>query len=66
MPRKSVADREEILAHPIILRMNGATFKRLEKLLAESSCKSIGEVARKILTDGGTGADQKGTQVHRD
>ncbi|RZM18427.1 MAG: mobilization protein [Pedobacter sp.] len=52
MPRKPVADREEILVHPIIIRVNDATYKRLEKLLEESSCKSIGEVARKILTGG--------------
>ena len=51
MPRKPVTDREEILVHPIILRLNDATYKRVEKLLEESSCKSIGEVARKILTD---------------
>jgi hypothetical protein len=52
MPRKPVADREEILVHPIIIRVNDATYKRLEKLLDQSSCKSIGEVARKILTKG--------------
>lgn len=52
MPRKPAADKDELLVHPIILRVNGATYKRLEKLLAESSCKSIGEVARKILTGG--------------
>ena len=52
MPRKPAADKDELLAHPIIIRVNGATYKRLEKLLEQSSCKSIGEVARKILTGG--------------
>lgn len=52
MPRKPAADRNEILVHPIILRVNQATYTRLEKLLAQSSCKSIGEVARKILNGG--------------
>jgi len=50
MPRNKAVDQERLLVHPIILRVNDATQKRLEKLLSESNCKSIGEVARKILT----------------
>lgn len=50
MPRNKAKDQEGLLVHPIILRVNDATQKRLEKLLEESNCKSIGEVARKILT----------------
>jgi|GEM_PF-324902 len=49
MPRKPETDRAGLLIHPIIIRVDGATYRRLEKLLAESSCRSIGEVARKIL-----------------
>jgi hypothetical protein len=49
MGRTKYKAREELLNHPIILRVNEAVFKRLEKLVAESSCQSVGEVARKIL-----------------
>lgn len=50
MPRNKAKDQDSLLVHSIILRVNDATKKRLEKLLQESNCKSIGEVARKILT----------------
>lgn len=50
MPRNKAKDQDSLLVHPIILRVNDATQKRLDKLLKESNCKSIGEVARKILT----------------
>jgi len=49
MGRKKVKDREKLLVHLIRLRVDDATMKRLEKLLAESSCRSIGEVGRKLL-----------------
>ena len=49
MARKPIANKEELLAHLVTIRVSGATMKRLEKLLDESSCRSIGEVARKIL-----------------
>ena len=49
MARKPLADKEELLAHLVTIRVSRATLKRLEKILAESSCRSIGEVARKIL-----------------
>ena len=50
MGRKPIPNQQELLLHPIIIRVNDATQKRLEKLLEESSCQSIGEVARKILS----------------
>lgn len=49
MARKPIADKEELLVHLVTIRVSGATLKRLEKILSESSCRSIGEVARKIL-----------------
>ena len=49
MPRKKLANPEEILSKPIIIRVTEAVFKRLEKLQKESDCGSVGEVARKIL-----------------
>lgn len=49
MPRKKARNREELLTHPIIIRINEPLFKRLEKLVEESDCWSIGEVARRIL-----------------
>lgn len=51
MARKPIADKEELLVHLVTIRVSGATLKRLEKILSESSCRSIGEVARKILNN---------------
>ncbi len=50
MTRKKTEKRDELLTHPIILRVTQTVFKRLEKLQQESSCQSVGEVARKILS----------------
>lgn len=50
MTRKRAEKREELLTHPIILRVTETVFKRLEKLQQESNCQSVGEVARKILS----------------
>ncbi|WP_419803306.1 mobilization protein [Mucilaginibacter sp.] len=50
MGRTKYKAAEELLNHPIILRVNETVFKRLEKLVTESSCQSVGEVARKILS----------------
>lgn len=50
MPRKKLANPDQLLTRPIVIRVDEATFKRLEKLARESDCQSIGEVARKILT----------------
>lgn len=50
MPRKKAEKRDELLTHPIILRVTETVFKRLEKLQQESNCQSVGEVARKILS----------------
>jgi hypothetical protein len=43
-------EKEELLTHPIIFRVTGTTFKKLEKIQQESNCQSVGEVARKIIS----------------
>ena len=51
MPRKKYDNPEDVLTHPIVLRVTKTEFERLEKLAAESNCRTIGEVARKILSN---------------
>ncbi|RZJ76933.1 MAG: plasmid mobilization relaxosome protein MobC [Flavobacterium sp.] len=51
MPRKKAKDQEQILTHPIIIRVTKTVFDRLEKKREESDCGTIGEVARKILSN---------------
>ncbi len=50
MPRKP-ADPEQVLGHPIIIRVNASTWNKLNKLREQSDCTTIGEVARRILTN---------------
>lgn len=50
MGRKKASDQTELLIHPLIIRINQQTFDRLEKLLRDSGCRSMGEVARNILS----------------
>lgn len=50
MPKKKTKNPEQLLSHPIIIRVNETTFKRLEKIQTHSNCQSIGEVARNILS----------------
>ncbi len=49
MSRKKTKEPEELLSHNLIIRVNEATFKRLEKLHKESHSASMAEVARRIL-----------------
>ena len=49
MSPKKTKEPEELLSHNLIIRVNEATFKRLEKLHKESHYASIAEVARRIL-----------------
>lgn len=49
MARKPVANKEDLLVNLVTVRVSDATLKRMEKLLEDSSCRSIGEVARKLL-----------------
>lgn len=60
MSRKKAADRQELLTCPIRTRVTETVFKRLEKISKESDCRSVGEVARKILSK------EKITLFHRD
>lgn len=50
MSRKKTKNPEQLLSHPIIIRVNENTFKRLEKIQTHSNCQSIGQVARNILS----------------
>lgn len=50
MGRKKAKNQDELLVHLLRVRVSDATMKRMEKLLAESSCRSIGEVGRKLLS----------------
>jgi len=50
MPRKKSKNRTQLLTHPIIVRVNEHTYKRLENILIQSNCQSIGEIARNILS----------------
>ncbi len=51
MPRKKAKDQEQVLTHPIIIRVTKTVFNRLENKRKESDCTTIGEVARKILSN---------------
>ncbi|KQS37173.1 mobilization protein [Pedobacter sp. Leaf194] len=50
MGRKKASNQEDLLINPLIIRINQRTFERLSKILQDSGCRSMGEVARKILT----------------
>ncbi|MGM9475190.1 mobilization protein [Pedobacter sp. GSP4] len=49
MPRPKNKDEKLLLNCPVIIRLNEASFKRLEKMAKESNCKTVGEVARRII-----------------
>lgn len=51
MPRKKLNNPDELLSQPIVVRVTEKVFQKLEKLMKESGCQSIGEVARMILSD---------------
>lgn len=48
---KKKTSEDELLRHNLIIRVNDGLHQKLNKLLAESDCQSIAEVARKILTN---------------
>lgn len=48
---KKKTSEDELLRHNLIIRVNDSLHQKLNKLLAESDCQSIAEVARKILTN---------------
>lgn len=50
MARKKLSNQKDILSKPIIIRVTEELFTRLEKIQKESDCSSVGEIARKILS----------------
>lgn len=50
MGRKKISKTEKLLRHPIRTRVDDQVFNKLETLLKESNCESIGELTRKILS----------------
>jgi len=50
MPRPKIKHENERLECPIIIRLNKAGFERLEKMAKDSGCRTVGEVARRIIT----------------
>ncbi|CAM4388486.1 hypothetical protein SAMN06265348_115130 [Pedobacter westerhofensis] len=51
MSRRKAKDQDNILSHPIIVRLTENQFIKLEKIRMESDIKTIGEVVRKILNN---------------
>jgi hypothetical protein len=50
MGRPKTENREKLYTKVVRTRVTKANYQRLEKLLTTSNCRSIGEVARKILS----------------
>jgi len=50
MARKKARDQEELLTHFVRTRVTAIVYSRLDKLVGSSDCHSIGEVARRILS----------------
>lgn len=44
------AKENDKLDYPLRTRVNKTTYDRMEKILRESNCQTIGEVARKLIT----------------
>lgn len=51
MSRKKAADQNALLSQPVRTRVTQTTWKRLKKIMKESGCQSIGEVARMVLSN---------------
>ncbi|OYD46541.1 mobilization protein [Sphingobacterium cellulitidis] len=51
MPRKKAPNRDKLLTCPVRTRVTRKTYERLEKISRESDSRSVGEVARKILSN---------------
>ncbi|NJN27764.1 MAG: plasmid mobilization relaxosome protein MobC [Cyclobacteriaceae bacterium] len=50
MGRSKAPDSQELLTHHIQARVSSKTYSRLNQVLQNSDCQSIGELARKILS----------------
>lgn len=51
MPRKKAIDQDLVLRFSVRTRVREDVFRRLEKISKESNCRSVGELARKILSE---------------
>jgi len=51
MPRKKVKDQEQVLSHPIIIRVTKKLYEKLDAYRLESDCQTIGEIARRIISN---------------
>jgi hypothetical protein len=50
MARPKSENRKQLYTKVVRTRVTEAIYERMEKLLMESNCRSVGEVARKILS----------------
>lgn len=50
MGRKKIENIETLLIHRIRTRVNEKTYKKLDNLRVTSNCKTIGQIARQILS----------------
>jgi hypothetical protein len=53
MPRKKLPDSSSLLIHPVRTRVTDEVYKRLLALMKGSDCRSMGELARRILSGEG-------------
>lgn len=60
MARKKEEVREDLLSHPITIRVTEAEFGKLNKYVTEGSCYCIGDAVRAVLNEG------KVTLYHKD
>ncbi len=60
MARKKEEVREDLLSHPITVRITETEFTKLNKFVTEGSCSNIGDAVRAVLNHG------KVTLYHKD
>lgn len=53
MSRKKAEDQQALFTYPVRTRVTEKAFDRLERLRQESNCSTIGELARKVLSNQG-------------
>ena len=53
MPRKKLSDPSSLLIHPVRTRLTEEVYNRLLTLMKDSDCRSMGELARRILSGEG-------------
>lgn len=51
MGRKKAQDQDALLKRRLILRVNERTMKRLKSMAIETNCRTVGELARRILSN---------------